>query len=529
MSSKPASSIRIPLIALFTASTAAVMVLGRIAQLCRNTLGHDQAWYLFAAQRDLDRVHLYGPGLSDTNPPLIIWLSIIPDLLARALHLSMVVSFRLIISLLILASVSWCIRLFRRADAPSVGSLWSLLALCVLFVELKVLPYDFGQREHLLVILTLPYFCAVAFESVSKLPSLERCALGVAAAVAICLKPQHALVFVAFELVLAIWNRTLRRIISPELLAMLLTGAIYLVLVRVLTPLYTKEVIPLIIDTYWAYATDTTASLLHTMDISVALASAFIVCAYFLRRFLTFVLPIVALAGCSLAATVSYSIQHVDWAYHAYPIDAFLTLAILFLAVDLLWRLSRDLISVPEIPFSVALLALLTLVCVTSIVIAKFPSHINTNRSKLDQALSQYKTPQTVYIFSTTLLPFAEVFNQGFTWGGRFPCLWTLPALIQNERGPSVPPSLFKSLPPDKLAQRSTTQRLQVAEDLNLYRPSVVLVEQCTKRHPCQALEGKDFDMIPWFLQNPEFAAAWSHYQLQPGSPPRFNLYRRTF
>lgn len=529
MFSKHASSFRSSLLTLCVASTALVMVLVSIAQLRGNMLGHDQFWYLFAAQRVLDGVKLYGPGLSDTNPPLIIWLSTVPDLLARALHLNLIVCFRLLVFLLLLASVAWCIRLFRRSDAASAKGLWSLLALSVLYVELKILPYDFGQREHLLVILTLPYLCCVAFQVVSKFSLLERCAIGVAAGVAICLKPQHALVLVAFELAMAIWNRTLRRIMSPELLAMLLTGAIYLAMVRVLTPLYTKEVVPLILDTYWAYATDTTASLLHTMEISVALASALLIGAFFLRRFLIFALPIVALSACSLAAVVAYGIQHVDWPYHAYPIDAFLTLAALFLVVDLLRHLADRLAFVPEIPLSVAFFTLLTLGCATSILIAKFSPAVISSRSELNQELTQFKTPQTVYIFSTNLLPFAEVFNQGFSWGSRFPCLWTLPALVQNETGPSVPPSLFKRLPSDKLAQRSSTQRLQVAEDLNLYRPSVVLVEQCSKRHPCQGLEDKDFDMLSWFLQSPEFASAWSHYQRQPDSPSRFNLYRRVF
>ena len=267
------------------------------------------------------------------------------------------------------------------------------------------------------------------------------------------------------------------------------------------------------------------------------LSSALIAFAFFLRRslfagHLIFALPIASLAACSLGAAVSYSIQHVNWPYHAYPIRAFLTLAALFLVVDLLRHVSDRFGLARQISPSLALLALLVVGCGTGILITKWRPPIVTNRSELGEALTQYKTPQagtpqTVYVFSTALTPFAEVLNNGFNWGSRFPCLWNLPALIQNESGPSVPPSLFKRLPPDTLVQRSSTQRLQVAEDLYLYRPSIVLVEQCTKLHPCQALNGKDFDMIPWFLQSPDFVTAWSHYQLQLHAPSGFYLYKR--
>ena len=87
-----------------------------------------------------------------------------------------------------------------------------------------------------------------------------------------------------------------------------------------------------------------------------------------------------------------------------------------------------------------------------------------------------------------------------------------LPAIIQNELGPTGRPAPFKQLSPEKLASLASLQRTQSAQDLDYWRPSVVLVQQCTVERPCQGLDGKNFNMISWFQQGPQFAAAWSHF-----------------
>jgi hypothetical protein len=101
-----------------------------------------------------------------------------------------------------------------------------------------------------------------------------------------------------------------------------------------------------------------------------------------------------------------------------------------------------------------------------------------------------------------------------------------LPGIIQNELGPTGPPAPFKRLPPQTVTRLATLQRTQSAEDLNYWQPSVVLIQHCTMQQSCAFIEGKNFNMLSWFLQSPEFAAAWSHYQQQPGLED-FDVYKR--
>jgi hypothetical protein len=95
--------------------------------------------------------------------------------------------------------------------------------------------------------------------------------------------------------------------------------------------------------------------------------------------------------------------------------------------------------------------------------------------------------------------------------------MWMMPAIIQNERGRTSASTPFKQLSPERTAWLAALQRRQSTEDLNYWHPSVVLVQRCTTEKPCQGVEGKNFDMIGWLRQSPGFAAAWSHYQRQPG------------
>jgi hypothetical protein len=44
-------------------------------------------------------------------------------------------------------------------------------------------------------------------------------------------------------------------------------------------------------------------------------------------------------------------------------------------------------------------------------------------------------------------------------------------------------------------------------------------------QHPCQAIEGKDVDLLAWLLERPHFADAWSHYEKPTEAPPFFDLY----
>jgi hypothetical protein len=450
---------------------------------------------------------------------MIVWFSVIPVALAGWMHGSPTFFLRLVVFAMALGSVAWCAMILRRRTAITGPAAVGFLSCAILAIEFGIGPYNFGQRENLLMILLLPYILAVATGAVHRLSVAERCALGVAAGIAIWFKPQDALVLVGLELFLSLHTRGLRRFITPEFLSLVLTGALILMLVLVFTPLYGRVTLPLLFDTYWALGTVNTFTLALRCSGYIVEVLALLLACFLFRRSLRDSATLVALLVCSVSAFFAFAVQHNNWWYHAYPHQVLLLLAMAYLLTDFLYpfleRLSSDLALRSRVILagSVVVALLLCAIAIRPRAVMTTGTHLQSD--PLDEFLAQYKPSTTVYVFSSSVAPLSFAFNRGLNWGGRFAHLWMLPAIVQNELGPAEPPAPFKRLSPERLAGLAALQRTESAEDLNYWRPAVVLFERCGPGHSCQGIEGKDFDILSWFLQSPEFAAAWSHYERQ--------------
>jgi len=500
-----------------------------LSQFIFHLLGHDQCSYLVEAQRFLSGAEIYGPHLSETNPPMIIWFSALPVLFAHWMHGSPILSLKLLVIAMIFGSVAWCFKILRRNQAIANPVAAALFACATLTIEFSIGAYDFGQREHLLLILLLPYLLAAATGAVSRLSFAERCALGVAAGIAIWFKPQDILVLIGLELFLSLRARNLRRALTPEFLALVLTSSLILLLVCVLTPRYFKDIFPLLFDTYWAIGSMNTLPLALSRHGYLLCLLAMSVACILLRRSLRDPGTSIALLIGSFAAFIAFAIQHTGWKYHCYPHHALLLLAFSYLLVDLFHPAIDRFTSNPNlIRRTVLVSSAVSAIMLCAIAIhprlARF-AHMPPDSAELDLFFDQYKPSTTVYVFSTNVIAMSTVYNHGLNWGSRFAHLWMLPAIIQNELGPTGPPAPFKRLPPQTVARLAALQRTESAEDLNYWQPSVVLVQHCTLKQSCLFIEGKDFNMLSWFLQSPQFAAAWSHYQQQPGLE-EFDVYK---
>jgi hypothetical protein len=495
--------------------------------------GHDQSSYLFEAQRLLGGFELYGPHLSETNTPMIVWFSVLPVTFASWVHGSPVFFLRLLMIAMVFGSVAWCVRILRCGTAITNPVAIGLLGCSILAIEFSIGPYEFAQRENLLVILLFPYILAAATGVVNRLSFGERCALGIAAGIAIWFKPQYTIVLVGLEMFLAFRLRSLRRALSPEFVALVLTSSVVLLLVRVITPLYGKETVPLLLDTYWGLGNFSALQLAVSLWAYMAEVSLMLLACVVFRKSLRDPATTVAFLICSLGASIAYEIQHTQWPYHRYPHKALFLFALAYLVVDFLYpviiRVASDERLVRGTLVGACAVTAVVLVTIGVNYRWMLPDPSQLQSFDTDRYLSQYGPSTTVYTFSTDVRNLSSVYNHGLNWGGRFAHLWMLPAILQNELGPTTRSGPFKKLSPETLNRLATLQRTESAEDLKYWRPSVVLVENCNERHTCVGIEGKDFDMIAWFLQSPEFATEWSHYQRQPGvdNVENYDIYKR--
>ncbi len=80
--------------------------------------------------------------------------------------------FDCVMGLIIVGSVAWCLRILRRGTLTNRSSI-GLLICAIVAIEFCIGPYNFGQREHILSVLLLPYILAVATGAVYRLSLLN--------------------------------------------------------------------------------------------------------------------------------------------------------------------------------------------------------------------------------------------------------------------------------------------------------------------------------------------------------------------
>lgn len=476
---------------------------------------HDQRWYLYAAKRFLSGATIYGPQISETNPPLIIWFSTLPVLLAHLLHLDALLVFRLLIIAMICGSVAWSLRIVRTAGlANSCLSLYIGLS-SFIGAETWLSGLDMGQREHLFVILMLPYILSAGFALSVKLPVAELCAIGVAAGLAICFKPQQVLAIICLEIFIAVWTRSFRRLKSPTLVCATLTILSYIALVRFVTPLYFRSMIPILRETYWAYGPYSAISLVRSKPLFNFFFVLVLVLFLMWRRKLRFAVASGTFLICSFASYAAFCAQHTGWAYQEYPQEAFLLLTIFYLIIG---RLPAAILAEWKFDSAFRVASLIFVMALSPLLIISLRSTA-ANQAYPERVFAQYPPQTPAYIFSPKVSDgFPAIARNHLVWASRFPNLWMLPAIVQNEKAELGGPVPQKILPPAVVKKLAAMQRTDTAEDFQRWRPEVVIVKQCRTSTYCYGLEKFNFNPLTWFLQSRQFAAEWSNYRFQTSS-----------
>ncbi len=288
---------------------------------------HDVAWLLHAGGVWLDGGRI-GVDIVDPNPPLVIWLCGLEVLVARALGAAPLLVHAIVSTAIGLLCVWLATRAFARAGVPRVAlALWAPL---VLVAATAAAGYDFGQRDHWLALLLLPY---AGWALVPRQVSLERGLAGVLAALAIALKPHHVLAVLVVELFGMLRARSVRQLVRLETLIAPACALAYVLAISWSSPSYWTDARDAL-SVYAAYDRPVPLWSTHTRLLLAAL-----VLAAPLGWLRPRTLAPCLLAALSLSGWISVHVQHKNFAYHYVPSEIFasaaLALAFLLLVVRL--------------------------------------------------------------------------------------------------------------------------------------------------------------------------------------------------
>jgi len=492
------------------------------------------AFLLYAAERVVDGARLY-VDVVEINPPLIVALNLPAVVLARALRTSDILVYRVLMCIALLGSLAFSDWSLRRTLGPSSATLRRLLVLVLAFALFLAPGNDFGEREHLLVALMLPYvMLAVGRVAGWPAPAGPALAAGALAGAGLALKPHFLLVLVAVEGYAAWCVR--RRRPSEEALGAVGFLAVYVAGVALVIPQYFR-LVGLLGPAYSGFGHDPFLHVLVTAPGTTLCYLAALACAALFREARHRSLWAVVLVAL-VASFMAGASQQKGWTYHFYPPTVFALVLLGLAVVDVRRPFVRPVQQVyAAVIFAVLGTAVLWSAWIGVVRVRHQDPARESEQVQLDELVAAVRrhTPPagSLYIFSYTIgSSFPLVNYSDVRWASRFPHLWIIEAVYQDQLHGRNP---IRFHTPETMGVAERYLNDAVYEDLARYQPDVLMVLRHARDVQQNSLRRVDY--LGYFGRDPRIAAVLRQYRFaeevgqyllyvragspgQPGPPP---------
>jgi hypothetical protein len=473
---------------------AALPALAWLAVVLAPPMNHDVAGLLAFTARWLDGEALYR-DLLEVNPPLIFLLNAPAVVLGRWLPGGPVLALQLLV-VAACGGAAWGAARHWPGGALARASAAGALPVLVL------LPgYAFAQREHIMLVLALPYLVQAARRTAGE-PAPGALAAALAAALGFALKPHFLLVPAVVEaLVLACRGRAALR--DPVPWAMLAVWLGYATLVVLAFPDYLRVMLP------WAAGGYLGLNQVGWWDI---LASQRLLPPLLALALLAWpawrpgrALPrLLVLAG--LAAAAAAAAQGKGFPYHALPAQMLAVLAALALAQAWLERALPRAAELRRQAPAVSAWAL-GLLGVAGLLGPEAPwteLHYRASQTRQLALLFAREAPdQEVLLLSPAVAPVYPALNYAGT-RNIFPAMTFWPLQASYRRCPAASPP-FRD--PAAMDPREAWLFGRVAELFARSPPRLLMLSDDRRMPGCDG-----FDAVAYFARHPLFAATLARY-----------------
>ncbi len=469
-------------------------------------INHDVGWVLYSSGRLLDG-GTFGREIIAANPPLIWWISAIPNAVARLTGLDALVVFRigvLCLSLLVL------IDLYRKLHEETPALMFA--AILVLFAAF--LGYganrDFGQREHLAVLLCLPYLVRAA-ELIDTGGTSNRTnwLASIGAGIGVAFKPHFVLIPIFVELFVALRLRSAKHLIRADVLISTATIMAYILAVLIFARPYITEVIPSVREVYWGFGWPVSRVIWYKIEIVFLVVLTFAIVG--LNRFpalaTTTGLAALGFLGAALLQKKGYS-------YHLYPASAFALVAL----ASTLDSAHRHLRATSALTLGLAVIYLGQTAYVETRKRGADGIDGREIQAVIDVVQEQVPEGGNFLAISTHPFPGFPVTNYSSRdWFAASNSRIGLPAIVRMRLGGITASE-------SELLQRvEDRERQAMLLDLSK-KPDIVLVHVAARRH---AIGHSDFDFLSFYLEDPDIRKVWEVYVEIDAGLENFRSFKR--
>ena len=486
-----------------TASTAVRDPAGRVSELARaanplwtalfilaavvafratGTVDPDVSWQLWIAHQLNGGVRLYR-DIVEANPPLWFWMAMPVDRLVSLIHLRSDHLLILMIGCSAALSLVGTNRILESVSRPS--RTWLL---CFAALVLVAMPWaQFGQREQIALIATLPYAALIGARRTGRsFPSGFAFAVGACAALGFALKPYFLLVPLSLDRWLLAEQGRKWRPFRAETIALATVGLLDAVALAVFARAYVSIELPLLLLAYEVTGAERMLDLFQPAVLT-GLVTLLLLLAHgrAVRSERSGFAGAMAVAATAFAT--AYFIQAKGWSYQAIPLAGCAGIALAAV-------LTAD--TKPRVVL-LAAPALLVL-----------PFWIAAKQAVYEPAFKDVRSgieglrpgDSVGFLATDPAVAWSVTLQNGLRYPSRYYGFWMMRAIVNNEHAARRDPRLTD-------LGRNVVE--QTVEDFRCQQPKRVLVARPT---PAAARQG-EFDILPFFLRDPNFAELLSHYR----------------
>lgn len=459
-----------------------------VAVRAQGTVEPDVSWQLWIAHELNGGVRLYR-DIVEANPPLWFWLAMPIDWLASLIHVRS--------DHVLIVAIGCAAALSLVAANHVLGSISRpkrSLLLAYAALVLVAMPWQqFGQREHIALIVTLPYAALVAARRKGERSSIAFAGLvGAGAALGFALKHYFLFVPIFLELWLLVGQGRKWRPIRPETIALAAVGTLYAAAFALFARDYLSVQLPLILLAYGDTGAERVVDLFQPAVLSGLVTIALLGGSRSERSGFA---SAMAISATGFAA--AYFIQAKGWSYHAVPLTgcAAIALAAFLTSPD---RSRLVVLAAPALlflPFWIA---------------AQQATRGDPTAVDAERAVLGLEAGDSVgFIGTDPALGWTVTLQHGFGYPSRYYGFWMMRAVVNNEEADP------------KLAELGRRVVADTVHDFRCAPPRRIVVA----RPSLAAAKAGEFDILAFFLRDPQFAELLAHYRpVQRTSVETFQL-----